>query len=92
MIWTGPNDAPLSTKEERMAELTLDFRDAVRTLEWYELWQLGEADAPEALTTLPGGAMVARHTIDAGSLKITAMFGNYIHYSLVRKYHHSVVS
>jgi hypothetical protein len=29
MIWTGPNDAPLSTKEERMAELRMHIVEFV---------------------------------------------------------------
>lgn len=71
MIWTGPNDAPLSTKEERMAELSLDFRDVVRNLEWWEVWPVcQEALAIVDSLRIDNGQVVGR-TVDINADKIT---------------------
>lgn len=67
MIWTGPNDAPLSTKEERMAAMTLDFRDVVRELDWYEKWPVEEGLATKldfGQHIFDGAAVVIGRTVD----------------------------
>lgn len=47
-LWTGPNDAPLSNKEERMAELTKPACDHIIGLEQHEDRDIGLIDRRES--------------------------------------------